>query len=93
MLFIVKRRKDFLFDNQMIQKRTELHLIQCQIGKSPKIISSPEVVAISPFEQFLFFLKGVGVLQRSSRSSLPTATELVWAPFSPVTKHSFFPRL
>lgn len=60
MLLIVKRRKDFLFDNQMIQKRTELHLIQCQFGKSPKIISSPEVVAISPFEQFLFFLEGGG---------------------------------
>lgn len=30
-LFLVKRRnlRDFLFDNQMVQKRTELHLIQC----------------------------------------------------------------
>lgn len=62
MLFLIKGRKDFLFDNPMVQKRIELHLIQCQIGKSPKIISSPEVVGISPFEQFLFFLKGLGVL-------------------------------
>lgn len=52
MLFLVEGRKDFLFDNQMVQKRTELHFIQCQIGKSPKIISSPEAVRISPYLSF-----------------------------------------
>lgn len=72
--FLSKGKKRLSLDNQMVQKRTELHLIQCQIGKSPKIICSPEVVGISPIS--LFLGSGWGSL-RSSRSSLPSATELV----------------
>lgn len=52
MLFLVKGRKDSLI-TKWSRRELRLHLIQCQIGKSPKIISSPEVVGISPISLFL----------------------------------------
>lgn len=65
--FSCQKQQSETFSLKTKWSKRELNYIQfsvnsCQIDNAPKITSCSKVVGISPFEQFLFSLKGMWVL-------------------------------